>query len=459
MDRPFEYEYTVKETVMVRTRDGTRLATDLHFPSENGENRAKGTFPVLLQRTPYYRASDVNTLNAGIFAKWGYVAVVQDIRGIFGSEGRNRSYDGDGIQGPDGYDTVEWIAKQSWSNGKVGTWGFSFPGDMAYALLCFAPPHLVSFLSCASGVNYWKHGIRHYGAFEMRYYHGAFAAVGTKKNDPYKGTEGFDKWLDGWPIKRGASQGRKSAEEWYFTIVSESDWPGSDSFWLRPGHRPELYYMDMPDIPMLHYTAWYDTYIGSQDQFFTELSKLKKAPQHLIISPRVHTTEFDMTVSGDMDFGSTVAEDYREFILRWHDQWMKCINTGVKDEPPVRLFIMGTGTGRKTAKGHLDVGGCWRFENEWPLARTQYTKYYLHGDGMLSLNLPQGSRASTTFQYDSDNPVPTIGGNISAFGDWLLPSGFDQVVTEVEFLEEMRSGNYHARHRILNRVYPDRLLE
>jgi putative CocE/NonD family hydrolase len=430
MDPEFEYEYVIKETLMVSMRDGIRLSTDLHFPSKDGKTKTEGTFPTLLQRTPYFRASDENTRDATYFAKRGYVVVIQDVRGLFGSEGRLVSYDGNGVQGPDGYDTVEWIADQSWSNGKVGTWGFSYPGNMAYALLCFAPPHLTSFLACASGTNYWRQGIRHHGAFEMRYFHGSFAAVGRKENDPYGGTKGFDQWLDEWPISRGASSLGKGAEEWYFTIATESDWPGSDNFWARPGHRPELYYTDMPDIPMLHYTAWYDTYIGSQDHFFTELSRLKKNPQKMILSPRVHTKDFQLTISGDIDFGPDLTEDYREFILRWHDQWIRGLDTGIKDEPPVTLFIMGTGSGRKTVEGHLDIGGYWRFEKEWPLKRTQYRKFFLHGDGTLGIIPPEIEKDCSIYQYDPNKPVPTIGGNISAFGDWLLPGGFNQVVTD-----------------------------
>ncbi len=113
MDLKYEYEYVIKETLMVSMRDGIRLSTDLHFPSEDGETKAEGTFPTLLQRTPYFRASDENIRDATYFAKRGYVAVIQDVRGLFGSEGHLVSYDGNGVQGPDGYDTVEWIADQS----------------------------------------------------------------------------------------------------------------------------------------------------------------------------------------------------------------------------------------------------------------------------------------------------------------------------------------------------------
>jgi putative CocE/NonD family hydrolase len=157
---------------------------------------------------------------------------------------------------------------------------------------------------------------------------------------------------------------------------------------------------------------------------------LKKNPQKIILSPRVHTKDFQLTISGDIDFGPDLAEDYRDFILRWHDQWIRGLDTGVKDEPPVKLFIMGTGSGRKTVDGHLDIGGYWRFEKEWPLKRTQYRKFFLHGDGTLGIIPPEIEKDCSIYQYDPNNPVPTIGGNISAFGDWLLPGGFNQVVTD-----------------------------
>jgi len=446
------YQYTVKKTIKIEMRDGVQLAADLHYPSKDGKVPAEGRFPALLQRTPYYRANEGNVRDATYFAKHGYVAVVEDVRGRFGSQGPGlyaNWYDGDGHEGPDGYDTVEWIARQPWSNGKVGTWGFSTPGAHAYACLAARPPHLAAFLACAASCNYWKCGLRNHGAFEMRYFHGAYGIGAMGEPNPKAKTilglaiRRFDRELDAWPIVKGKnplaefnklsgspSRADFSLEDWYFNVISDSDWPGKNNFWIHPGQAHELYYWNMPDIPMLHYTCWYDSYNGIQDRNFTALSKLKKGKQYLVMSPRTHTTNYQLTVSGDIELGPALAEDYRAWILAWYDQWFRGIDTGVKGKPPVKLWIMGTGTGRKTPKGHLDVGGHWRYEHEWPLARTQYTKYYFQGDGALSPEPPRGNVSSTTYQYDPDYPVPSIGGCISAFGMWLVPGGYNQVVTE-----------------------------
>lgn len=428
-------------------RDGALLSTDIYFPSEDGANPVRGQFPALLQRTPYNKRNADNVSQAEYFAKRDYIAVVQDIRGRNESSGAGSSsgaYDGNGIEGPDGYDTVEWVAGQPWSNGKVGVWGFSYPSAMAYALLTLDSPHLKAFLGAGTGKNYWEQGIRYHGAFQMRFFHGAFLTGVIDETDPQarnavmNALQNFDQWLDNWPYKRGETplspmvRGSKggTVEEWYLTIVSRGDYPGPGNFWAHPGHRPEIYYASMPDIPMLHYTGWYETYSGIQDPFYTDLVKIKEQPQYLVISPRVHTIDFASTAAGDIDFGPGLADYYNQFILRWYDQWLRDIDTGIKDDPPVVLWIMGTGTGRKTAEGRLDVGGCWRFEKEWPLARTRYTNYYFHEDGTLKTGPPGIEISSTAYRYDPNNPVPSIGGCVSAFGEWLLPGGYNQVVTE-----------------------------
>lgn len=100
---------------------------------------------------------------------------------------------------------------------------------------------------------------------------------------------------------------------------------------------------------------------------------------------------------------------------RWFDRWLKGDDNGVEAEPPVRIFVMGGGDGRRNAEGRLDHGGGWRQEHEWPLARTQYTPYYLHHDGSLSPRLPVEEDASARYQFDPGHPVPTVGGTVTGF--------------------------------------------
>jgi putative CocE/NonD family hydrolase len=128
-----------------------------------------------------------------------------------------------------------------------------------------------------------------------------------------------------------------------------------------------------------------------------------------------------------VEFGPDAALDsYNDLRLRWFDRYLKGLETGIEAEPPVLLFVMGGGSGRKTVDGRLDHGGSWRWEQEWPLARTRFTPYYLQPDGRLDPQPPPAGAPPTAYRFDPANPVPTIGGNISV-GYHLMPGGgFDQ---------------------------------
>jgi len=141
----------------------------------------------------------------------------------------------------------------------------------------------------------------------------------------------------------------------------------------------------------------------------------------LIMGPWTHGM-MDLNHSGDVDFGPGAGIDFDALQLRWFDHWLKGLDTGIMKEPPVKIFVMGGGDGRRNSDGKLNHWGRWRFENEWPLARTKYTNYYLHRGGLLSFEAPLEEESSDSFQYDPRNPVPTVGGNISALVEVLPPT-------------------------------------
>ncbi|HKD90694.1 MAG TPA: CocE/NonD family hydrolase, partial [Terriglobales bacterium] len=118
--------------------------------------------------------------------------------------------------------------------------------------------------------------------------------------------------------------------------------------------------------------------------------------------------------AGDADFGSDAGIDFNAFRLRWFDHWLKGIDNHIEADAPVRIFVMGGGDAHRTAEGRLLVGGRWRDEHEWPLARTKYTPWYLHADGVLSPEKPTGSDLPSVYLFDPRNPVPTLGGGISS---------------------------------------------
>src|SRR5690606_28767999 len=137
------------------------------------------------------------------------------------------------------------------------------------------------------------------------------------------------------------------------------------------------------DVPMLYTGAWYDSYTRSTLASFAAFSAAKRGPVRAIMGPWTHGTDtVDRTWSGDVEFGpeasisGNLATDVNEQHLRYFDHWLKGIDNGVADEPPLRIFVMGGGDGHRTPEGRLYHGGRWRAEREWPLARTRFTNVY-----------------------------------------------------------------------------------
>src|SRR6185503_8978176 len=142
--------------------------------------------------------------------------------------------------------------------------------------------------------------------------------------------------------------------------------------------------------------------------------------QRLIIDPWTHGGQ-GLSYAGEAQFTADAAIDFNAWRQRWFDRWLKGEQNGVDREAPVRLYVMGGGDARRTPEGRIFVGGRWRDEQEWPLARTSATPYYLHAGGVLSADKP-GAQPPVTYLFDPRNPVPTIGGNLSSMGS-LNPMG------------------------------------
>src|SRR5262245_40501464 len=161
--RAAEFSVMIEKNVMIPVRDGVRLAADIYRPARDGA-AVSGRFPALLTRTPYDKGSSEK--EGMYYAERGYVVVANDTRGRYASEGTWRGLIDDP---PDGYDVVEWIAGQSWSDGKVGTFGTSYPGGTQHALAEMNPPHLTTLIPIDALSNCGISGMRHGGAFELRF--------------------------------------------------------------------------------------------------------------------------------------------------------------------------------------------------------------------------------------------------------------------------------------------------
>jgi uncharacterized protein len=149
------------------------------------------------------------------------------------------------------------------------------------------------------------------------------------------------------------------------------------------------------------------------------------------MGPWVHGVRADEDFAGDASFGFEALEHYNGLRLRWFDQWLKGMDTGVAGEPPVRIFVMGGGSGKKTydvlgLNGRIDHGGRWRSESQWPLPAARETALYLHPGGALAPLPPADAAGASTVRFDPHSPVPTVGGNISVGFEVMPPGGYDQ---------------------------------
>jgi len=205
-----------------------------------------------------------------------------------------------------------------------------------------------------------------------------------------------------------------------------------DSFWKDSGVSVVDHLTEYKDVPAYHVTGWYDSWSGPVANLnYVELAKRKKSVQRLIIGPWTHGGQ-TYSFAGVAEFGPDAAIDLNALRLRWYERWLKGVNNEVDTEPPVRIFVMGAGEPHKTAEGRLYVGGRWRDEREWPLARAVSTPYYIHADGSLSAAKPAASRP-TSYRFDPADPVPTLGGNVSSEGALMLRGAREQHCLSIEW--------------------------
>ena len=375
------FAFSTDTAVPMRARDGTILMSQVTRPV------GEGPFPVILRRTPYGRRAGPNQNR--YFAARGYIFVAQDVRGRFGSEGTFRDLAG---QDDDGYDAVEWAAALPGSTGKVGMLGGSYEGWTQWYAAVKHPPHLAAIVPIVSPPDPW---------LNVPYWNMNFAVASvvwaclvsgkTNQDVSHLDVENGMKIL---PVARiPAAMGCHPEGYW-------DDWMSHtrvDDYW-----RGVSYQSRVPGVtvPVLGISGWFDDDGNGTTTNFVALGKAPHHPyQRMVLGPWSHRGTPDL-LNGDFGDHPYVGQD--ELALRWFDHWLKGAANGVDTEPPLDLFIMGD-----------DV---WRRENEWPLARTRWTKFYLHsrgaantsaGDGTLDTLPPRVERADT-FSYDPGNPTPYI---------------------------------------------------
>ena len=421
-----EYDVLVARDVWVPLRDGVRLAADVYLPAR-GFDRAPGTHPALLIRTPYDKNGSAAT--GAYYARRGYALVAQDVRGRYASEGEFFAF---ADEAEDGYDTVEWVAGQPWCNGKVGTLGASYCAAVQSALACLRPPGLAAMVVQFGPSSYYHSSMRHNGVLELRFLVYAFSMAASSREAAANpglrrvlneaASHAWD-YIRSGPIREGSTPLHlvPSYENWAVDILTRAAY---DDFWRSPGFGPKPHYDAHADVPTLYVGGWYDTYTRSTVENFRALTGRQQTPVHALLGPWTHGG-VGAGEAGDATFRPAGDIDFEAVRLRWFDEWVKGMDRGLTDEDPVTYFVIGAGAPVADTAGKIAKGGEWRTARTWPPPEARETRIFLRGGGALDASPPTDEDpTSTSYVFDPRDPVPTIGGNLSAMP---LPAGmFDQ---------------------------------
>ena len=405
-----KYEVLAHKDVMVPMRDGVRLATDIYVPARNGVP-VEGRWPVVLSRTPYGKSGAA----AKSYVPHGYVVVQQDTRGRGGSEGTWHWMTDDR---QDGYDAVEWIAAQAWSNGKIGMLGCSYVGATQHLAAMAKPPHLTTIIPSNPSINHGGGSTIYGGAFRLRVWNWIIRNVArgsSQARDPatkevlLQQARDWQHYLRNLPLREGLTPLRV-APEYESMLLDMMRHRRNDEFW-RFSNIVD-YAAEHKDLPVFMVGGWYDLFSSSTTETYMALKRTIGGPVHMIMGPWLHCA--NGRSHGQVDFGPDAVVDSVAMHRAWFDRWLKDDPSGfdrkVPFRTPVRIFVMGTGDGHKTEAGLLYHGGAWRDEAEYPLARAVPTSFFFQPGGGLARQTPTAPQSSTSFEFDPRNPVPTVGG-------------------------------------------------
>lgn len=453
-------QVTVTRDIPIAMRDGALLYADLYLPE------ADGVYPVLLQRTPYNKTVEAWPKtnfrpSPAVLASHGYAVVIQDTRGRFRSEGE---YDPFKQDAEDGFDSVQWAAAQAWSNGKVGMFGGSYMGATQFLAASAKPPALQALFPYFTGASHYDTWVYAGGAFNLltRFTWVVRMMADTAKRKGRELPEPLKALAEAMAELRKSASDASETEEvarlerrivallsgllaatplrelpiprelggYFFDWLDH--WK-DDEYWQRINTENEY---DRVLLPMLHIGGWYDEFARSTLDNYVGFSRSAsssgadgRVSQKLIMGPWIHGS-FSRKV-GELDFGPEIDDSERyinDLNVAYFDYWLKGIDNGYADEPPVRLFVMGENR--------------WRNEREWPLARTDYQNWYIHSDGAANENEsggwlspePPADETPDWFAYDPDQPVPTNGGNILRIGMNVGPCDQRRVVPRGDVL-------------------------
>ncbi|TFG40040.1 MAG: CocE/NonD family hydrolase, partial [Candidatus Aminicenantes bacterium] len=390
----------VEKNIAVPMRDGIVLRANVWRPA------AGGPFPTLVYRTPYGKDETEGWYETHLRAvERGYAVVLQDVRGRFASDGEFFPYVN---EGRDGFDTIEWAARQPWSDGSVGTFGLSYPGAVQWLAALEGPPHLAAMVP-AMTFSSPRRFFYSNGVWDLSWLSWAFNSIApdTRRRLGLPGPVTEDEAGSEWP---------RVAEELqnFLPLASLPDLEQTAPFyteWLR--HPPDDPWWDWAELPgrydrvsaaVLNLSGWYDEFYGPEGAT-TNFSGLlasrfgERDPKTcLILGPWIHGVgAVGSRRTGDLDFGPDAALDYDELILRWMDRYLRGIDTGGDLEAPVRIFVMGENR--------------WRDEPAWPPPSSIEEIRYLApsagpgANGGLSPAPPPALSEPSAFRSDPARPT------------------------------------------------------
>lgn len=387
----------------IRMRDGTLLRADVYRPAEGGP------FPVLLIRNPYGEQMLRMSMPVVPALDAGFAVVLQHCRGTGASDGEFTPFEHEAL---DGVDTIEWCARQPWSNGSVGMLGPSYLGMVQIAAATRAPAALKGLAPAVTPADYhWGLAYRQ-GAFQLGQTLG-WHSMKAAQQLAYRAAAGEDVSADmpallGLMADPAAGYAHLPLREMPALSRILPNWQDWLDHEQRDGYWTGLSYRDARDqitTPALHVGGWFDLFLGGTLDNFTTLSRHAatghaRRNQRLIVGPWTHSDQTG--AAGELYFGGGAAAIAVQLERSQLDFLRRAVAGEDAPGPRVRLFVMGDNV--------------WRDENEWPLAHTRWTRWYLHPDGALSPSAPPPAAAPSHFTYDPGDPTPTVGGLTLMFG-------------------------------------------
>ncbi len=366
---PLDLGAITEKHVMIPMRDGVKLSAYLYFPP------GKGPWPVLYeQRYVDLRGNETRKTNARLAAA-GYVVAAQSFRGAQLSEGTWVGYRSLGWgEKKDGYDTVEWLAKQPWSTGKIGTLGSSQAGFAQNFLAVTQPPHLVCQYMIDTGLSL---------------YHEGYRIGGTTRPERFKQMGA---------VCRVPDDNAKLMREWFAHPTYDAYWADEDC----------SRHFDKMNVPCFTIGSWYDFMcVGSIDSYIGRQHRAgpnSKGRQQLILGPWLHGRNKEVNKVGDLTYPENARFAMEAHMIRWFDHYLKGVDNKVERDPTVRYYVMGA-VDEKGAPGNV-----WRTATDWPVA-AKSSPYYLHASGKLSIQVPTLEKSETPFLADplKPNEIPAKG--------------------------------------------------